>query len=533
MHHHTHHRMLQVALLALATGLSSVCSAQLRAPVTPVEFAAEALPTPQMKPGEERPACVTAAQAAASLRVESPAVTAQYRKDSRLLATVNVWTNKHLSAGASPCLEWPYVVRKLQEVLGHEATGVLTLADLAKVAAALAQGEHAAERKVLAKVEGQDLSSGRARSIVDFLPKIGNSFDRSCNALMGRAQARTRQEVARRVAQLPMHMMRPAHTEAIEREELARASSVAPQWQAFWRAQPAMEQWAQANDCNAPLRIKIEAWQLVTGAPANALDPQAIAASEQLLAQAEERLSQFGGQLEQSLQAQADASGETARARTWSLDALSARSSLSELAGQIPTALCTAGDNRLRCAVRQACAAEQQVATAARGQRGYDQLTRPLAGRFEAPPPSVGTNVDRLAQAEDALKVCMTRHPYTAAAKSALLFAGQALSAAELDFDARGLAAMRLSLAGDAEAVRQALTRKYGVPDTQQQTRVRTESRMTGGGTAYTDTGRAVTVNPTVQQVEVPYSVTRYVWKTPQVLVEEVTGMLQFRFSGH
>ncbi len=527
--------MLKAALLALVTGLSIGSWAQTKAPVTAVEFAVEALPVPTLTPGEPRPDCAAVAKSAVSPKVESPAVTAQYRKDLRLLSTINVWARKHLNTEPGSCVDWPFATRKLQEVLGHEATGTLTLADLAKVSTVLAQGEQAAERKSQAAVERQDLNTGRARSIVDFLPKLGRNIDRSCNELMGKAQARARQEVARRVAQLPVHMMRPAYTEAIEREEIARAGSAAPQWQAFWQRQPALEQWAQANDCNVPLRIKVEAWQLAIGSPINALDPQAIAASEQVLAKAEESLSQFGSQLEQSLQAEAERSGETARARQWSLDALSGRSKLGELASQIPTALCTAGDNKLRCAKRPACAEEQQAVAAARGQRGYDQLTRPLAGRFEAPSPSVGRNVDRLAQAEDSLKVCTTRYPHTAAAKSDLSFASQQVGQVELDFDARGLVAMRLTLGGNADinAARNALTRRYGLPETQQEIRRGVEMQAVGGGTGVTSSGQQVQIAPTQVAVPTSYSVTKYIWKSSGTMVEHTGSAFDFRFAGN
>jgi len=530
-----HQAFFKAALLAVAFGCSLAVQAQLKPPVTPAEFAAEFLPAPRLAPGDVQTDCVPNGQASAPPPMESPAVMAQYRKNPLPLTAIYLWARKHLNASTGSCFEWRHAFRKLQDALGHEATGVLTLADLAKVSAALAQGEQAVERKAQAAVERQDLNTGRARTLVDFLPSLGRNADRSCNELMGRAQAKTRQEVARRVAQLPLHMMRPAYTEAIEREEIARAGTVAPQWQAHWQAQPALEQWARANDCNVPLRIKVEAWQLAIGSPVNAQDAQGIASSEQWLAKAEESLRQFDGQLEQSLQAEADRSGETARARQWALDTLSARSKLGELAGQIPTALCTAGDNRLRCAKRQACADEQQAAAAARGQRGYDQLTRPLAGRFEPPAPSVGRNVDRLAQAEDALKVCMTRHPYSAAAKSELLFLGQTVGLAELDFDTRGLVAMRLTLGGNADvnATRNALTRRYGLPETQQEIRRGVEMQMVGGGTGVTSSGQQVLIAPTQVAVPTSYTVTKYIWKSAGTMVEHAGSAFDFRFTGN
>ncbi len=497
-------------------------------------IAADLLPAPSVAAGELNVDCQPEAGKPPPRRpVSAPAIEAELRKDPQLGFVVFAWGGKHLNAKFDSCLNLGAIYRKLQQTLGHEVTGVLMQADLDVVRAALAQGKAESARQGQAVAERADVEAGRTRTVADFLPGLGNSYDNSCGVRQDKAKAQLRQEIARRVAQLPPHMMRSAVTGGIEREEVARANMVDPAWQQFWQSEPALEAWASANRCNVSLRIKIEAWQAVIGKPANALDPAAIPDSQRLIAEAQERLRKFSGQVEQTLIADAERSGETARARRWALDELSGRSKLAALADQIPTALCSTKDSALTCFKGPACAAEYKEADDSKRWAGFSSLVAGTPNSLKDIPPSAAANAQRVAKADEALKQCVTRYPHTAVAKSSLTFAGQAVRAAKLDFDAQGLVGMQLTMESGIEAVRGALTRKYGVPESQQQTRTRVEMLPEGGGTAVTTSGRLVTVSPTLQPSEVSYSVTRYVWKTPKVLIEESTGTLQFRFAGN
>jgi len=535
-------RFSRIASLGLIAGLSalpSVSGAQsaLSQPSPqrpPGLIAADLLPAPSLAPGELNTDCRPEAGKLPPRRpVSASAIEEQLRKEPQLRFVVFAWGAKHLNAKSDSCLDLGLIHRKLQQTLGHEVTGVLMQTDLDVVRAALEQGKAESARQGQAVAERADIEAGRSRTVADFLPGMGNSYDQGCDLRQDRAKARLRQEIARRVAQLPPQMMRAAVTGGIEREEVARANAVDPAWQQFWEREPALDEWAKANRCHVSLRIKIEAWQAVTGKPANALDPSGIADSQRLIAEARERLRSFNGQLTQALVADAERSGESARARQWALDALTGRSRLAALADQIPTALCSTEGSQLNCFKGPPCAAEHKEAGDSKRWAQFSGLVGGAPQSVRDVPPSATANAQRVARADEALKQCVARYPHTAAAKSGVSFAGQAVQAAKLEFDAQGLVGMQLTMAGGVEAVRGALTRRYGVPESQQQTRTQVEMLPDGGGTAYTTTGQMVTVNPSLQPTQVTRSVTRYVWRTPQVLVEEAAGVLQFRFAGN
>ncbi|MFT7724050.1 MAG: hypothetical protein QM788_14680 [Roseateles sp.] len=496
-------------------------------------IAADLLPAPSQAAGEQPAACQPEAGKRPPRRPASaPAIEDQLRRDPQLGFVVFAWGGKHFGVKADSCLDLGFVYRQLQRALGHEVTGVLMQADLDVVRAALAQGKAESARQGQVMAERADIAAGRTRTVADFLPGLGSSHDNSCGLRQERAKAQLRQEIARRVAQLPPHMMRSAVTGGIEQEEVARANMVAPAWQQLWQREPALEEWAGANGCQVSLRIKVEAWQAVIGQPADALDPAAVAESQRLIAEARERLRRFNGQVEQALAADAERSGETARARQWALDDLTGRSRLADLADRIPTALCSTQGSQLNCVKGPACAAEHKEADDSKRWAQFSALVTGPPKSLKDVPPSATANAQRVAAADEALKQCLARHPHSAATKSGLSYAGQPVRKARLDFDAQGLVGMELTMAGGIEAVRGALTRRYGVPESQQQTRTRVEMLPVGGGTAVTTSGQVVTLSPSLQPSPVSYSVTRHVWKSPKGLVEEASGVLQFRFTG-
>lgn len=468
-----------------------------------------ALPSPQLSPGElPRPACNPNTREALrnSVGTSSQAVTDRLTPSIR--GELYLWAEQKLRYANSMCIEWPYTVGKLQQALGNPVTNVLELADIDKIMVAMDKGR---EYRVKQADGRADLEEDRPRTLLDFLPKAGNISDRQCDALQGRAEAEMRNRLNQWGSRNPPGPGRAAAWSAMEQEERSRIYAVAPGWAEFWASQPALAAWAKASRCEGiKLRFQIEAWQVAAGLERDASNLQSIEQSRDILAQAAEKLAQFRGSQDRKLQADAERSGDTARARTWMLDELNGRTRLTDVQQQMPEALCQLTGAKLTCRKPPVCDSAQRALVAARA-----------------------TSREAAQQADDALRICTNRFRFSAAARSEIMFAGQKLRDAEIQFDNQGIVSMKLTVLEDSDPVRNALTRRYGIPETQQQTRTRTETRFGGGGVGYTDTGRMVTVNPSAQAVEVPYSVTRYVWKTPKVIVEEVTGELQFRFAGN
>lgn len=467
------------------------------------------LPDPQIAPGElPRPACNALSREALRNSVGTSSQAVSDRLTPNIRGELYVWAEQKLRYSNSTCIEWPYAVGKLQQALGNPVTNSLEMADIDKIQTAIDKGREYRAKQADGRA---DLEEDRPRTLLDFLPKVGNAFGRQCDELQGQADMDSRNRLNQWGARNPPGPGRAAAWEQAQQAERDRLNTVAPAWAEFWESQPALATWARANRCERiRLRFRIEAWQLASGMQADASNPQGIERSRELIAQAEAKLAEFKSNQDRKLQADAERSGDLAKARRWNIDELGARSTLAEARQQMPESWCQASGNKLTCARPAACDAEQQALAKAR---------------------TVSREASQ--QAQDALQICYNRSRFGAANNSDLLFAGQKINQLELQFDNQGLALMKFAVMGDVDTARNALTRRYGIPETQQQTRVRTETRFGGGGTAYTDTGRMVTVNPSAQQVEVPYSVTRYVWKTPKVLVEEVTGAVQFRFAGN
>ena len=530
--------ILLQALAASVCVLASAAHAQ--RPMTLMDAALNSLPPPRMAAGESAPPCRKRERNTpgprpryASPEVEARMNAADYPLGGQLSPQhrlVNDWIQRHFPRDWVTCdLDYDFGVAKLQAALGHEATGVLSMADADKL-----QATWAAANQTVAEVrDGRaDLKAGRPKVLADFLPRPSGNFDHACGSVDNRRRMQNQQETARRVAQLPPNMMRSGVTGGIANDVERESQAVAPEWAEFWQQNPVMAEWTRANDCDrAILRTQVEMWQLALGVAPNARDTRAIARSTAAVAKSRQDDAQYQSSQEALLQAEAVRSGETARVRVWELGTLGARTVLADISDKLPSALCSVTAALVRCEKPVPCAAEQRAAAAAQGQQRINGLLRPL-DPFAAPSPAIGAaNITR-AQTEDALRICQRKFGYTAAAASRLMFEGHELQAAELAFDTRGLTTLRLSAGNAAEALRTVLSQRYGSPDSQAVNRERYETRDVGGGTARTVSGQEVQMASRIERVPVRYTVTRYVWRTPGVLVEEATGEVLFRFSG-
>lgn len=496
-----------VMMIAAALALSGAALAQpggLRVSTTTV--AASQLPQPRLLPGERGQTCAGNARGAhrsPPFRFVSEEVAASLPPIARV--TLSAWGDMHFKFPSDSCVDTEHLVRKFQEALGHEVTGVLSAADAKRINEVLnaARGE--------LKQADTGAEKVRALTVADFLPSGGTAgmqFPPAPGPAIERCDARWRQ----------IRMQRGQGSWGTP------PKAVASQWTEYWRARPDLTTWAQQSGCASDLQLMVEHWQAAIGAPVvDARDTQAIAKTEALLEQARVALAQDSQQRQQAAsgeaKAAAQASGETARARKWALDGLSGRTRLQDIVESIPQALCSVSGSTVSCRGRVAqCAAEagaaQQAGATARGAstRQLQELT-----------------LLRQSQAEVALARCEAGKAYSAATLSSVTFAGQSITSAELSFVEGKLAQLSFNLEGP-ETARILLTRRYGRPQQQHETRVRDEVVTTGGGTAYAPGVGTVLVAPQQAVVPVSYSVTRYLWNAADVQAQESSGSFVMRF---
>lgn len=513
-----------VLLLLGAGGTAAQPQAAMPAMPDPADF----LPAPKVEPGDVPRACATSG----GRRAESEVA-------GRGVNMLRSWGMTHFKFPAN-CTDWDFVISKWQQTVGHPVTGIATDADGERIREELrkkrpqfqeAFGKFEAPRVAAQRAE-KEAERKRAddlpKTAVDFLPPGSNLADKQCGAAQGRVSAQVRQEMQVRIAALPPGAVTSGRTAAIERDLTSQASIVAPEWTDLWTRQPVLTEWANKFNCRSVLRFAIEYWQDTIGMPANARDAQAVPRTEQLIAKAQVDLRQFQADQASRFQAEAQASGEAGRARHWSFDELSGKTAMKTAIDRMPTALCTAAQQSITCSRSLTCQQEAAALNAAKGKLQLTTLGRPLNDTFWAPPSAVTKAVR---DAEEGVKRCQARNPFTAVANSRLLFAGQEVESAELRFTDSGLVLMKFQLAGGFESARTLLMQRYGRPESQQETRTRYETVQAGGGTAYVPGGGVVTVAPSLAQVEVPYSVTRLIWRSPSTLVEESTGLFTFRFD--
>lgn len=469
------------------------------------------LPKPSFGPGElPRPCAAGGATARAGLAMAGQPRFAS--DDVRSLmagfptATLLDWVRTHFRYANDGCIEWDYVVRKFQAASGTEVTGIVSRADQERLSQSLEQGRQLRQETTVA-------AEDKRRTLLDFLPAASNDPVLNCRARAAKLQQPIQARVDQRVQALPPQMKRSAVFEQIAREVKAEYMPVAPQWAEYWASRPVLQEWARRGDCEGELHFKVELWQAAIGAPVDARDAQSIARTEEVIARAQGDFARFSSGQNQRFAAEAAVSGETSKARTWVLDELSSRTRLRELAENVPTALCQVSTDRITCAGRvDPCANERKALASAGGGTVQRQaeLDRDLAAV--------------------ALRRCEARSPYSAAAQSRILLGGQEVQAVELSFDAKGLAAMRLTLLGEPESVRTFLTRRYGNVETQQEMRTGVQSVATPGQPVYVPgVGTGYTL-PSIQQAPVTYTQTRYIWAAPSVRVEESGGEFTFRF---
>lgn len=499
-----------------------------QAPVVATPEVVARLPKPTVQPGELPRPCVDDLKKLKRLEFESPMAQSRWAADPSLMGALQYWAQAHFGMALRQyqCLDLPYVMRKFHEASGALPSSLLTERDVDRLAAAVAGGrsDTAAAEQAARRQRMMDLP----QTVVDFLPPGSEVADVQCGALVANAGSKLRRDISARIATMPPNMVRSATVGAIEKELKAQALAVSPQWQAVWQQQPALKQWAQRFNCHGDLRFAIEYWQASLGVPMNALDAAAVPRTEALLAKAEVDLQQFKADQVRYLADEAQANGAAARAKVWRLDDLNARTTLQQAQAAMPTALCTVSENTLSCTKPAPCHDEAGTLGAAQRRQEGARLMRPLNDTFWAPPAEV---VRAVQEADVALQRCSLRYPYTAEAKSDVLFNDRPLQNVRLVFDTRGLATMSFSMDGAVEPSRTALTRRYGLPETQQETRTRHEAVIVGGGTAYAAGVGTVNVTPSSAMVPVQYSVTRYIWKSPSVRIEESTGQFLFRFD--
>lgn len=480
------------------------------------------LPAPPVSPGELPRPCPPGRERqfgapVQDLRFDSDQ--ARTELDPLARATLLTWARRQLRYTNDACMEMDYVVRKFQQATKAADTGVLTSVDVARLHQAMGSGRQAARQ------EAADLPRG----VVDFLPSPQAGLSQSCGSRIRAAALQARQLVSQRIMALPPQMRRSAVTEGIDREVKAQILAVAPQWTDLWQQRPVLAQWAQRHGCAGDLRFMIEYWQEVIGAPANAQDTQAIPRTLDLLSQAEAAQRRYTGEQDRRFAAEAQANGEAARARVWSLDELSGKTRQQDVLDRMPSAFCHPAEKTVSCTRVDPCAMEKVEFKRAKSGAEWARLaTNPQS--FQVLPGHEQVS-ERLSVAESALQRCQARKPYSAGANSHIQFAGQEVEAAELTFDEHGLATLRFNLmsSGNSERVRALLTRRYGKVETRQETRTTTDTVIAAGGPAYVP--GIGTVNFPDQAVRVPVSqgVTRYIWETPQVRVEELDDFL-FRF---
>lgn len=486
------------------------------------------LPKPTVVPGELPRPCVDDLKKLKRLEYESPMAQSRWAGDPALLGALQYWAQAHfgMKMGQYQCLDLPYVVKKFHEASGDLPSSLLTERDVDRLTTAVAGGR--AETLANAQVAHRQSVIDRPQTVVDFLPPGSDVYDLQCGTSAFNASRKLQRDISARIATMPPNMVRSATVGAIEKELKAQALIVAPAWQDLWKRQEALTQWAQRYNCRSDLRFVVEYWQASIGEPINAQDPSAVPRAEALIAKAEQELARFKDDQMRQLAQDAQSSGEAARAKSWALDDISGRTTLAQAQAAMPTALCSASGDVLTCQKAEACRAEADAYAAAKRRQEGVYLLRPINDMFWAPPPEVGQAVQA---ADVALQRCTTRFPYSAAAKSAVTFHGQLVTSAKLTFDARGLATMAMTLDAGVEAARNQLTRRLGLPETQQEIRTRMAPVSVGGGTAYAPGVGTVSVTPSTAMVPVQYSVTRYIWKAAGARVEEATGSFLFRFE--
>ena len=494
-------------------------------PMSTMPEPASFLPAPKIEPGDSPRACATAG----SRRAESEAAGSG-------VGMLRTWGRIHFKLPAN-CTDWDFVIAKWQETVGHPVTGIATMADAESIREELrktrSQFQEAWDKFEQPRAAARDAAREIARkrsddmpkTVADFLPQGRGLVD--CTALQNQASAQVRSETQARIAALPRGAVNSARTEAIQREVSDQATKVAAEWTELWKRKPELTIWATKYGCRS-LHFGVAYWQSSIGVPVDPRDPQGIARSEQLIAKAESDLSEFQTGQASRFSAEAQASGETARIRTWSLDELSATTSMSAVLDRMPSAFCIAQQMSVNCTKKPPCTVERAAQSAAAGKLNLAKLGRPLNDMFWAPP----SDVTRAVQDADAdLKRCEAKSRYSAEANSHIMFAGLEANSATLSFGDRGLVAMKFFVPGDVELARGHLTQRYGLPQSQQEMRTELVSTPTGGGIVYVPGAGQVVVPPSHAQVPMQYSVTRYVWKTSDVLVEESTGAFTFRFS--
>lgn len=391
-----------------------------------------------------------------------------------------------------------------------------------------AVGDEIHAMRQTAKSCAADLKDGRPRTAADFLPRGSNLYDQSCDALAGAAKKQLREDITRRIDAIPPNQRRSAITGGIERELSAEALVVAPEWVDLWKRKPVLQEWAAKYRCNTSLRFMVEFWQGTIGAPQNRFDASAIPRTLELIAKAEDDVRRFSG--EQLRAIEAESQGEADRARDWALDTLSGATQRADAVAAMPTALCASNDAGIACTKGDPCSAEEGAVRAAAGKLNYVTLTRPLNDAFWAPPAEL---TGAVATAKDTLAICKRKSPFRAASKSRLLYAGIETPRAELRFGENGLATLRFPTPeSNGEALRIALTDRFGLPETR--TEERSELRTVPGVgmvPGVTLDGRAVMVQAPDETVRATYTVTRYTWRSAGALIEEVDGTAMFRFG--
>lgn len=515
---------LIVTLLYLCAFSGAVAQPQ-ASPMSQMPDPATFLPAPKIEPGDVPRACAPAGNRKAESEAAGSGV-----------SMLRSWGSIHFKLPAN-CTDWDFVIAKWQETVGHPVTGIATMADAESIREALrknrAQFQQAWDKfeqpRVAAQLATREAARKRSddmpKTVADFLPQGSGYVD--CGALQTQASAKVRNETQARIAALPRGAVTSGRTEAIQREVAAQATQVATEWTELWKRRPELIAWATKYGCRG-LHFGVAYWQSSIGVPVDPRDPQGVAQSEQLIAKAESDLKQFQNEQAGRFKAEAQASGETARIRSWSLDELSAATPMSVVLDRMPPAFCTTQQMSVNCQKKAPCMEQRAAQSAAAGKLNLVTLSRPLNDTFWAPP----SDVTRAVQEADAeLKRCEAKIPYSAEANSHILFTDLEVVSAALNFSERGLVAMSFTVVGDAERARAHLTQRYGLPQSQQETRTRLVSTQTGGGIAYVPGAGQVEVLPSYTQVPMQYSVTRYVWKTSEVLVEESTGKFTFRFA--
>ncbi len=491
--------------------------------------AAAYAPRPMPMPADFLPVPADAAAQAArrcpagTVRTEPKDLAKNDETARRMVTQLRMWGEKHFRfEGPAGCTDFDFVISQWQAMAGLPVTGVLGAAEVASVREAIlkiqpqlqaAQAEWSRARGEATKA-GVDPNTGRAftpeqlaqrrqreaanaaavaarnaaagivtssiadgpgpePTVLEFLPKAPGPTDREC--LDGRFEAQRWAFQQAQMGRLP--------TRDVYGPGEPYLPMVPAHWGAFSQRNPEVGLWTQSRSpAGCPARTKLRAWLKAIGDGSNIDDPNSTRGTTNHLVQVRAQLREaqarhatardawLARERERAAALAVDPA-ELARTRDADLASLAPGAKAAAVAATLPAALCTRTGETWTCAkARDGCAAEREV-LAERRKRvdaalGRAQLAQMFGGGPGTPPTLGAQTKQDLTDAELLLQRCEIVHPATAAGRSQLRYGPTPATEATLAFEGDELVEMRFTVAGDAVAVSNLLTRRYGAPQT-------------------------------------------------------------------